>query len=193
MNLESLLLPYLWENMERAHSTINPNLRVKINPENLGSKIMHVYDFLPQKTSPKLHMDYYRPWGELLRKSEGGASTVTADKNQFRVDLDVQQFSPEEINVKVVDRFVIVEAKHEEKEDEHGWISRQFMRKYIIPEQCDIDQASSKLSSDGVLSIIVPRKQKVISEGERVINIEHTGKPCDAQNEERKEKEEDVE
>lgn len=61
----------------------------------------------------------------------------------------------------------------------------------IIPEQCDIDQVSSKLSSNGVLSIIVPRKEKFASGSETVINIECTGKSfvCDMQNEENEAKE----
>jgi len=105
-------------------------------------------------------------------------STVKADKDKFQVILDVQQFKPEEINVKVVDKFVVIEAKHEEKQDEHGWISRQFVRKYMIPEQCDIDQVTSSLSSDGMLSITAPRKDKPKTQNERAIKIEHTGKPA---------------
>lgn len=136
---------------------------------------MRTSDFLSRRSNLKFPTKNYRPWYELLRKGEEGVSTVLANRDEFRVDLDVQQFAHEEINIKVVDRFVTVEASHEEREDEHGWISRQFTRKYIIPEQCDIDQVSSKLSSDGILSIIVPRKQKLTSDSGRVINIERTG------------------
>lgn len=107
-----------------------------------------------------------------------GSSTVQADKNQFQVVLDVQQFEPNEIDVKVVDDHVVVTAKHEEKRDEHGWISRQFVRKYLIPQQCDIDQVASKLSSDGVLTITAPRKDQQNGGNERVLKIEHTGKPA---------------
>ena len=114
----------------------------------------------------------------MLRSNEGGTSTVHADKDKFQVVLDVQQFDPSEIDVKLVDKFVVVTAKHEEKQDEHGWISRQFVRKYLIPEQCDIDQVASKLSSDGVLTITAPRKDQPKLENERVIKIEHTRKPA---------------
>ena len=79
-----------------------------------------------------------------------GTSTITADKNMFKVILDVQQFKPEEISVKLADRFVVVEAKHEEKRDQHGLISRQFMRKYMLPEQMDEMELSSNISSDGI-------------------------------------------
>ncbi len=50
-----------------------------------------------------------------------------------QVCLDVQQFKPEEVNVKTVDNFVVIEGKHEEKEDEHGYISRHF-----VPGDCQV-------------------------------------------------------
>lgn len=116
---------------------------------------------------------------------------MKANKDKFQVILDVQQFKPEEIDVKVVDKCVIVEAKHEEKQDEHGWISRQFVRKYMIPEQCNIEEVSSSLSSDGVLTITAPRKEKSETKNERSIKIEHTGKPAiqEKQKEEKKKEE----
>lgn len=162
-----------------------------ISPEAILAKAMPLFNLTIREPTLERNTSYNRPWGGLLRVGEGGVSTVQANKNKFCVDLDVQQFSPEEISVKVVDRFVIVEGKHEEKQDEHGWISRQFTRKYMIPEQCDIDEVTSKLSSDGVLTITAPRKQSLGPEGERVINIEHTGKPAvhESQNEAKEEEE----
>ncbi|XP_034196470.1 protein lethal(2)essential for life-like isoform X1 [Osmia lignaria lignaria] len=191
MSLLPLLFSNWWEELECPHRVMDQDFGININPESLLPRAMQLHSLSPRggKGMKKHPMAYYRPWSQLLHQGKGGgASTVIADKDSYRVDLDVQQFAPEEINVKVVDHFVIVEGKHEEKQDEHGWISRQFTRRYMVPEQCDIDQVSSKLSSDGVLSIIVPRKPKSVPEGERVINIEHTGKPavCQAENEEKK-------
>ncbi|XP_026825398.1 heat shock protein 27-like [Ooceraea biroi] len=95
----------------------------------------------------------------------------------IHVCLDVQQFEPDEITVKVLDDFVVVEGKHEEKKDEHGSISRHFIRKYMVPEQCDSEKLTSTLSLDGVLTITAPRKPEAEeARKERVINIEHTGK-----------------
>lgn len=90
--------------------------------------------------------------------------------------MDVQQFAPNELNVKVVDNFVVVEGKHEEKQDDHGFISRQFTRRYMIPKGHDIQHVVSNLSSDGVLTISVP-KVEAIENKERSIPITHTGEP----------------
>lgn len=180
MSLVPLLFSDWWEDLEHPHRIFDQHFGLGIYPDQLTNPSILERFVVPRdrrlRTSPLL---YYRPWGELLRsKEEGGISTVKADKDKFQVILDVQQFKPEEINVKVVDKCVVVEAKHEEKKDEHGWISRQFVRKYLIPEQCDIDQISSSLSSDGVLSITAPRKDKAVTNNERAIRIEQTGKPA---------------
>lgn len=177
MSLVPLLFSDWWEDLEQPHRIFDQNFGLGIFPEQLATpSILERFAAVPRLRHSPLH--YYRPWGELLRSThEGGTSTVKADKDQFQVILDVQQFKPNEIDVKVVDRCVVVEAKHEEKRDEHGWISRQFVRKYMIPEQCDISQVSSSLSSDGVLTITAPRKDKQL-ENERTIKIEHTGKPA---------------
>lgn len=192
MSLVPLLFSDWWEDLEYPHRLFDQHFGLGIRPEQLANPSV-LERFAPQRdrrlrTTPLI---YYRPWGELLRNSnEGGTSTVKADKDKFQVILDVQQFKPDEINVKVVDKCVIVEAKHEEKQDEHGWISRQFVRKYMIPEQCNIDEVSSSLSSDGVLTITAPRKDKPEANNERSIKIEHTGKPAIQEKASEKKKEE---
>ncbi|XP_011298419.1 protein lethal(2)essential for life [Fopius arisanus] len=179
MSLVPLLFSNWWEDLDRPHRLVDQDFGLGLEPEQLMTPQMLQRYLIPREMiRPRSSVSYYRPWAELLRKPETGTSTVNADKNKFQVILDVQQFKPEEINVKVVDKCVVVEAKHEEKQDEHGWISRQFVRKYMIPEQCEIEQVSSSLSSDGVLTITAPRKEVPKIEGEKVIKIEHTGKPA---------------
>lgn len=118
---------------------------------------------------------YVRPWRTEASRSDTG-STVSLDKDHFRVNLDVQQFKPEEITVKLTgENELTIEGKHEEKEDEHGFISRHFVRRYILPKNCDTAQLQSKLSSDGVLTITAPTIGKQIEH--REIPIQKTGQP----------------
>lgn len=93
-------------------------------------------------------------------------------KNGFQVSLDVQQFLPNEITVKTKDNVVIVEGRHDEKEDDNGYISRHFIRKYNLPLDIDCADVVSQLSSDGILTIKAHRKG---DENERVVHIQHTG------------------
>lgn len=122
---------------------------------------------------------YYRPWRSTAAQQDTG-STVSFDKDKFQVNLDVQQFSPNEITVKATgENTITVEGKHEEKQDEHGFISRHFVRKYVLPKGHDINQTVSNLSSDGVLTITAPRVDKGAIE-HRQIPITHTGQPSKA-------------
>jgi len=78
-----------------------------------------------------------------------------------QVNLDVQQFKPEEIAVKVVDNSIVVEGKHEERKDDHGFVSRSFTRRYVLPENIDSATIQSSLSSDGVLQISAAPKVSI--------------------------------
>lgn len=131
--------------------------------------------------SPSIVDIYYRPYAEFLRQltKGGGISSLKTDKNQFRIALDVQQFKPEEIEVKLVDdKYISIEAKHEEKKDEHGFVSRQFSRRYQLPERADSTQIKSTISSDGVLIIEVPLRPQLENKNEKKIGIQLTGKPA---------------
>uniref|UniRef100_A0A8C5QVN6 SHSP domain-containing protein n=1 Tax=Leptobrachium leishanense TaxID=445787 RepID=A0A8C5QVN6_9ANUR len=99
---------------------------------------------------------YYCPSPSILQQSEAGLSEVKLDKDQFSVLLDVKHFAPEELNVKVMGDYVEVHAKHEERQDEHGFISREFHRRYKVPATVNPAALTSALSADGLLSILAP-------------------------------------
>ncbi|XP_055623890.1 protein lethal(2)essential for life-like [Toxorhynchites rutilus septentrionalis] len=120
---------------------------------------------------------YNRPWHNAsvaLRNDAGSKVNVASDK--FQINLDVQQFSPEEIHVTADEKCVTVEGKHEEKQDEHGYISRHFVRRYMLPSGHDHNDIVSSLSSDGILTITAPKKALPAAES-RTIPIVKTGQP----------------
>ncbi|XP_056637888.1 protein lethal(2)essential for life-like [Diorhabda carinulata] len=121
--------------------------------------------------------NYIRPWTTTptsLQRQDSG-STITQDKDKFQVILDVQQFTPSEITVKTNGNSIIVEGKHEEKQDEHGFIMRHFVRRYVLPETHDAEGVISSLSSDGVLTVSAPKRKEKPSSAERVVPITQTG------------------
>jgi HSP20 family molecular chaperone IbpA len=127
---------------------------------------------------PREMRDLKRRFREAEIKLSGKLSEMVSPtgKNGFQVSVDVHQFSPSEITVKVTENAVMVEGKHEEREDEHGLISRQFHRRYILPKDYDPESVTSELSTDGILTIKAP--PKVVEGAERVISIELTGDPA---------------
>ncbi|KAH8379290.1 hypothetical protein KR009_004038 [Drosophila setifemur] len=97
-------------------------------------------------------------------------------KDGFQVCMDVSQFKPNELTVKVVDKTVVVEGKHEEREDGHGMIQRHFVRKYTLPKDFDPNEVVSTVSSDGVLTLKAPPPpSKEQAKPERIIQIQQTG------------------
>ncbi|XP_061401122.1 heat shock protein 23-like [Musca vetustissima] len=103
----------------------------------------------------------------------GPVSTI--GKDGFQVCIDVQQFKPNELNVKVTDNCIVVEGKHEEREDDRGYISRSFVRRYALPKGYDPNQVVSTLSSDGVLTVSVPKPQIENKTDERIVQIQQVG------------------
>ncbi|XP_063835140.1 protein lethal(2)essential for life-like [Ostrinia nubilalis] len=132
-------------------------------------------DLLTAVVAPSLSSEYYRPWRHLSNAVRDMGSSIKVEKDKFQINLDVQHFLPEEISVKTADGYIVVEGKHEEKKDDHGFVSRSFTRRYALPEGTHPETVESKLSSDGVLTITAPKKVSDVSKAERPVPIAKTG------------------
>lgn len=97
------------------------------------------------------------------------------EKDRFTINLDVKHFAPEELAVKVNGSYIEVHAKHEDRQDDHGFVSREFLRKYRLPARVDPASITSSLSSDGILMVMAPRK--LSDEPERSIPITREENP----------------
>lgn len=93
---------------------------------------------------------------------------VRYDGSIFEVKLDIQTFSPEELQVKVSGNKLTVKGKHGRKEDEYGSVSREFHRDFTIPEDVNKDTFESSISDDGILTL----KADVLGEGKGAKKID---------------------
>ena len=102
-----------------------------------------------------------------------GTSTVKNDANSFQIMLDVSQFKAEEVNVKTTGNEVIIHAKHEEREDEHGIVAREFTRRYLLPLGVDPDRVACFFDSRGILAIKAPKEKQEtgVNGRERLIRV----------------------
>jgi HSP20 family molecular chaperone IbpA len=82
---------------------------------------------------------------------------IQSDLDNFKVLVDVKQFTPEELSVRCTDNFVIIEGKQDEKKDSHGFISRHFTRKYDLPKGVKAEDVQCNLTAAGVLEIKAPK------------------------------------
>lgn len=134
-----------------------------------GPNVDIVVDGVPQQRPVSSNLKY-----GAKNNGPGAAGVRNVGKDGFRVTLDVPQFQPEEIGVKIVDDYVVIEAKYEEEKDEHGSVSEKLVRKYVIPETVESEKITSSISTDGVLTIHAPFRKPI----ERKIKVELTGEPA---------------
>uniref|UniRef100_A0A8C5SIS5 Heat shock protein beta-1 n=1 Tax=Laticauda laticaudata TaxID=8630 RepID=A0A8C5SIS5_LATLA len=107
----------------------------------------------------------------LSRQLSSGVSEIRQTSDSWKVALDVNHFAPEELMVKTKDGIVEITGKHEEKQDEHGFISRCFTRKYTLPPGIDASVVRSSLSPDGMLTIEAPLPKPAIQSAEITIPV----------------------
>ncbi|KHJ77835.1 Hsp20/alpha crystallin family protein [Oesophagostomum dentatum] len=86
---------------------------------------------------------------------------VTEDESKLSLTLDVSQFKPEEMKVSVDGRTIIVEGKQKAK-DEQSYSMTSFVRHWILPDNVDVEQIHSSLTSEGSLVIEAPKVVKPV-------------------------------
>lgn len=169
MSLVPMLFRDWWDDMDTSRPS-----RLMDQHFGIGLRRDDLLNSLSLPTSSLLRgSGYYRPWTQRLQRQDSG-STISSDKDKFQIILDVQQFNPSEITVKTNGNCIIVEGKHEEKQDEHGFVSRHFVRRYMLPKEHEANDVASSLSSDGILTVTAPKKQ-LLAAGERIVPITQTG------------------
>ncbi|XP_051955964.1 heat shock protein 67B1 [Xyrauchen texanus] len=93
---------------------------------------------------------------KLHREMSGGMSEVAGETCKWKISLDVNHFAPSEITAKIQGGFLEIAGKHEERQDEHGYIARCFTRKYRLPVGVDAENVQSLVSVDGILTVEAP-------------------------------------
>ncbi|GIY04738.1 protein lethal(2)essential for life [Caerostris extrusa] len=139
----------------------------RIPDQHFGSGLLDS-DLLP----PSVYGGYLLRPRTRINIDSSGQSEVLNDADKFKVMLNVSQFKPDDINVKIVDNSIVIHGKHEERSDVHGFISREFTRRYLLPEGTESEMVTSSLSPGGILTIEAPKK--VIEpppSNERVVSI----------------------
>merc|ERR1712198_558111 len=69
--------------------------------------------------------------------------------DEYKLALNMQQYSPEDITIKLNGQELTIEA------NAHG---EQFKQSHVIPDNINLDEMSSSFSSDGVLVVKAPKK-----------------------------------
>ncbi|CAL8266674.1 unnamed protein product [Merluccius merluccius] len=107
----------------------------------------------------------------LSRQMSTGMSEIKQTADSWKVCLDVNHFSPEELVVKTKDGVVEISGNHQERKDEHGFVSRSFTRKYTLPATANVEKVASSLSPEGMLTVEAPLAVQAIQSAEVTIPV----------------------
>merc|ERR1711936_380415 len=103
-------------------------------PPEMNHKVQKTEDYVPPSTSQTAEATV------LLKVKEG---------DEYKLALNMQQYSPEDIPIKLNGQELTVEAAS------HG---EEFKQSHVIPDNINLDEMSSSFSSDGVLVVKAPKK-----------------------------------
>uniref|UniRef100_A0A023EHX9 Putative cpij005645 heat shock protein 22 n=1 Tax=Aedes albopictus TaxID=7160 RepID=A0A023EHX9_AEDAL len=167
--LRDLFDGYLEDNHRPARFLSKRSARSDLFPEDI---LLALEDALPRRCGRK------RCWRQ-SSSSEDNQDEIVAKKaaDEFEVNINVDEYKPDEISVKASNKYVTVEGKHEDKNDENGYVLRHFIRRFKLPEGHDNEKIASSLSSDGVLTITAPKLALPEPEKDRTIPVEKISKP----------------
>merc|ERR1711963_594881 len=104
-------------------------------PPEMNHKVQKTEDYVPPTTSQTAEATV------LLKVKEG---------DEYKLALNMQQYSPEDITIKLNGQELTIEAAS------HG---EKFKQKHVIPDNINLDDMSSSFSSDGVLVVKAPKKK----------------------------------
>merc|ERR1711872_192232 len=102
-------------------------------PPEMNHKVQKTEDYVPAATQTAEAT-------VLLKVKEG---------DEYKLALNMQQYSPEDITIKLNGQELTIEA------NAHG---EQFKQSHVIPDNINLDEMSSSFSSDGVLVVKAPKK-----------------------------------
>lgn len=108
----------------------------------------------------------------------GGMRTHRTEDGNMQVAMDVAQFKPEEVNVKICDDNLVVEAKTESSEND-SYHKAELKRWIKLPADCKHEAIKSTITPDKRLLIEVPMNKPIADSRSRNIPIEVQKKPVE--------------
>lgn len=99
------------------------------------------------------------------------AESFNLDDKELKITFDLSGYRPEDVNVKVTDHTLKVNAVHIDN-SKGNQIHREYSRSYILPEWVNVELLRARMSDSGTLTVEVPVPQVQPSKLERVIKIQ---------------------
>ncbi|XP_050345805.1 alpha-crystallin B chain-like [Nymphalis io] len=128
----------------------------------------HVDPFamIDRHLTQSLAYHYLWPWSQLIRAAaaldmEGNIEDpqIISDSDKYQVNLAVRGLKPEELKIKVKNRYIIVEGKHKVKDSENQFMANHFVQRFVLPPGTNQEEVTAIFNKKGVLSITAPKHE----------------------------------
>ncbi|XP_068209021.1 dentin sialophosphoprotein-like [Palaemon carinicauda] len=127
---------------------------------NFDQAVKEVVDHWGQRSGDENDLDSYRKIREVDAKDTNQAISVSQDDTHHKVVLDVRDFMNGDVKVKVLDENELVVEGRVEREEGNSISKKSFSRRFTFPGLVKADAISSAMSSDGVLTVSVPKNNQ---------------------------------
>merc|ERR1712001_268893 len=159
--------------------------------DEMNSECKEMRSFTSKEGDNSLSMDRGWPWlpkqwmlPQLLKDSDFHLPEMRdslmlglqEEKDKMEVTLDTSGYKPDELKVEIKEGELCVEGKHEERSQTgEVMVSRQFSRRFGMPQNVRKEGIVSNLSQDGVMVITMPKEQRIeeVERGDTPIQVDH--------------------
>merc|ERR1719429_582401 len=131
---------------------------------------------------PQLFQDFHLP-----EMKDSLMLGLQEEKDKMEVTLDTSGYKPDELKVEIKGGELCVEGKHEERSQSgEVMVSRQFSRRFVMPQNVKKEDIVSNLSQDGVMVITMPKEQRIeeVERGNTPIQVDHVRSSAERKTEE---------
>lgn len=133
---------------------------------------------------PSVLDDFFNPWNEwfdnagfLNKTLKMPAVNITETKDEYQVSLAAPGLKKEDFKIDVEGNMLSISCEKEENKEEkekkftrREYSYRSFSRSFQLPEEVNLEKIDARYV-DGVLQIILPRREEARKNGSRMISV----------------------
>ncbi|XP_075977541.1 uncharacterized protein LOC142977507 [Anticarsia gemmatalis] len=134
--------------------------------ESRRHRVEDPFTMIDKHLTHTLAYHYMWPWSQLIRAAAAlevedalEEPQIVSDDEKFQVNLNVKRFKPDELRIKVKNRYIIVEGKHKDKNENQQFLANHFVQRFVMPPGSKQEEVKAVLKENGVLCVSVPKHE----------------------------------
>ncbi|XP_068626676.1 protein lethal(2)essential for life-like [Battus philenor] len=142
------------------------------------NKYVDPFAALDRHISHSLAYHYLWPWSQLIRAAAAldedsiEEPKIISEPDKFEIVLSVKRFKPEELRIKVKNRYIIVEGKRKVEDEDKHFMANHFVQRFVLPAGSKPEEVTAVLKENGKLSISAPKHELPPPPPEREVPIQ---------------------